>query len=322
MIAIHLARLTVVFLALSPYSASLAATFVLDQPAQDIVGQIETVDADPEQTLLDIARRHGIGQEEMRRANPTIDRWLPARGSKVTIPGRYIIPDGERSGLMLNLPEMRLYEFAPGSSQKDALQVHTFPASIGRMDWKTPLGEARIVRKQRRPSWHPPASVRKEAAASGESLPEVIPPGPDNPLGDHALRLNLPGYLIHGTNKPFGVGMRVTHGCVRMLPEDIAELFKRVDTGTKVQILNQPVKTGWQDDILYIEIHPPLDEDTEAQQNLLRYSLERVYSALEKRPAVLDARSLRQAVGEMSGVPVAISKPGVSGRPIDNPLFR
>jgi L,D-transpeptidase ErfK/SrfK len=190
------------------------------------------------------------------------------------------------------------------------------------MDWKTPLGAARIVRKQRNPSWHPPKSVRQEAAAEGETVPDVVPPGPDNPLGTRALRLSIPGYLIHGTNKPYGVGMRVTHGCVRLLPEDIEQLFDRVKVGTPVQIVNQPVKTGWQDGVLYVEVHPPLDEDPTAQEDRLRFTLERVYAALQQRPAVLDGRALRRAVEEMHGVPVAVSRPGVEGRAISNPVFR
>jgi L,D-transpeptidase ErfK/SrfK len=299
-----------------------AADFQLPSAEQDLFGEVSTVRARPDQTLLDIAREFGIGQEEMRLANPDVDRWLPEPDSVVVIPGRWIIPQGARRGIMLNLPEMRLYRFAEPADGTPGLLVSTYPASIGRMDWKTPLGEARIVRKQRNPAWYPPESVRREAAEAGDTLPDVVPPGPDNPLGQHALRLNLPGYLIHGTNKPFGVGMRVTHGCVRMLPEDISQLFERVGVGTPVQILNQPVKTGWHDGVLYVEIHPPLEEDDAARANLKRYTLEKVYDALAERTAVLDAPALRRAIERQQGIPVAVSKPGESGRPIDNPLFR
>ena len=213
---------------------------------------------------------------------------------------------------------MRLYHFPAAG----AAVVDTYPASIGRMDWKTPLGGTRIIRKQSKPSWVPPESVHQEAAAAGETLPKVVPPGPDNPLGDYALRLGLPGYLIHGTNRPYGVGMRVTHGCVRMLPEDIEQLFDQVHVGTPVQILNQPVKTGWQDGILYIEVHPPLEEDPTSTGDLLRFTLERIYEELAERPAVLNGQAVRQAVQEMRGVPVAVSKAGLIGRPIGNPRFR
>jgi L,D-transpeptidase ErfK/SrfK len=297
------------------------ARFALPSPGNDLVGELQLVTASRSATLLDIARGHDVGQDEIRIANPQADRWLPDDGTPVLIPSRYILPDARRRGLVLNLPEMRIYHF-PAAAEGSAAVVDTYPASVGRMDWKTPLGETRIARKQRNPSWTPPASIRKEAAAAGEALPQVIPAGPDNPLGDYALRLALPGYLIHGTNKPYGVGMRVTHGCVRLLPEDIEELFGRVSVGTPVQIVNQPVKTGWHDGILYVEVHPPLDEDENASHDLLRFTLERVYTELDERPVVLDGQALRSAVEESHGVPVAVSKPGLLGRPIGNPMFR
>ena len=308
--------------ALALYSAAgMATSYPLPADGNDLVGEMRLVKASRDETLLDIARLHGVGQEEIQLVNPAVDRWLPAEGQAVQIPSRYILPDARREGLVLNLPEMRVYHFRGAAEGAEAM-VDTYPVSIGRMDWKTPLGETRVVRKQKNPSWYPPASVREEAAAAGETVPEVVPPGPDNPLGDFALRLGLPGYLIHGTNRPYGVGMRVTHGCVRLLPEDIAELFGRVGVGTAVQIVNQPVKTGWQDGVLYVEVHPPLDEDADRRRDLLRFTLERVYAELQERPAVLDGQALREAVGAMHGVPVAVSRPGVEGRPITNPLFR
>jgi len=298
-----------------------AVGYPLPAAGNDLVGEIQLVKASRSETLLDIARIHDVGQEEIRLANPGVDRWLPAEGAPVIIPSHYILPDARHRGLVLNLPEMRIFHFGPPVRDTQPV-LHTYPVSVGRMDWKTPLGESTIIRKQRNPSWRPPRSVRQEAAAEGESVPELVPPGPDNPLGEYALRLGLPGYLIHGTNKPYGVGMRVTHGCVRLLPEDISELFDRVPVGTPVQIVNQPVKTGWQDGMLYVEVHPPLDEDATPREDLMRYTLERVYIELQKHPVVLDGRALRQAVKEMHGVPVAVSKPGVLGRPITSPLFR
>lgn len=297
-----------------------AARYVLENDS-DLIGSIQLEKASRSETLLDIARRHDIGQQEIRLANAGIDRWLPDEGEPVLIPSQYILPDARRQGLVLNLPEMRIYSF-PSTGRGAPAVVDTYPVSIGRMDWKTPLGETRIIRKQRRPSWHPPASIKQEAADAGEPVPEAVPPGPDNPLGDYALQLALPGYLIHGTNKPYGVGMRVTHGCVRLLPEDIEELFDHVTEGTPVQIVNQPIKTGWQDGLLYIEVHPPLDEDEGARADLLRFALERVYAELTARPAVLNGEALRRAVEEAHGVPVAISRPGEAGRAITNPVFR
>ena len=161
----------------------------------DLVGWMQTTSAKSEETLLDIARLHDIGQEEIVQANPGVDRWLPGEGTRVVIPSWHVLPAAARTGLVLNLPEMRLYAFTDKGKT-----VHTYPVSVGRMDWKTPLGESRIVRKQKDPAWYPPESVKQEAAADGREMPEVVPPGPDNPLGQYALRLNLPGYLIHGTN--------------------------------------------------------------------------------------------------------------------------
>ncbi|WP_456380046.1 L,D-transpeptidase family protein [Thiolapillus sp.] len=295
---------------------SLAATYSLSDPDSDLIGAGYWVSVQESETLLDVARRHDIGQEEILLANPEVDRWLPPPGARVFIPGQHILPAGERKGLILNLPEMRLYYFV------SAEEVVTYPVSIGRMDWKTPLGKTRIVRKQKSPSWYPPESVKKEAAASGEVIPNVVPPGPDNPLGKYALRLALPGYLIHGTNKPYGVGMRVTHGCVRLLPEDIEELYQKVSINTQVQILNQPVKIGWLDGILYLEVHPPIEEHLEARGNMMRYALEIIYQELEKHPAILIGSNVRQAIEEQNGVPVPISrKTDEPPMPINNPLF-
>jgi L,D-transpeptidase ErfK/SrfK len=298
-----------------------AARYALPANGDDLIGHPLLVKASRSETLLDIARAHGLGQEEIRIANPEVDRWLPREGDPVWIPTQFILPEARREGLVLNLPEMRVYHFPRAADDAEPV-VDTYPASVGRMDWKTPLGQTRVIRKQRDPSWYPPASVKQEAAAAGDSVPDVVPPGPDNPLGAYALRLGLPGYLIHGTNKPYGVGMRVTHGCVRLLPEDIEELFSRVPVGTPVQIVNQPVKTGWLDGVLYVEIHPPLDEDDTAQTDLLRFTLEKVYAALEKRPAVLDGRALREAVAQPRGIPVAVSRSDAAGQPITHPWFQ
>ena len=272
----------------------------------DVVGELRTVKALHEDTLLDIARRNDLGQDEIFLANPTIDRWLPGEGTEVVLPTRYILPAANRSGIVLNVPEMRMYYFPP-SQQGQADVIDVYPVSIGRMDWDTPLGGARITAKTKDPSWRPPASIRKEAEERGEPLPEIIPPGPDNPLGRYAMRLSRPGYLIHSTNKPFGVGMRVTHGCVRMYPEDIEMLFPNVPVNTKVQIVDQPVKVGWFLDTLYIEVHPPLEENR-SHADLLQQAMDLVNEAWLKRPLTLDVRALREAVEQRHGIPVAVAE--------------
>ncbi|MGB5247572.1 MAG: L,D-transpeptidase family protein, partial [Woeseia sp.] len=170
---------------------------------------------------------------------------------------RYVLPAGPRTGVVLNLAEYRMYYYPKPKPGERAI-VMTFPISIGRMDWETPLGLTRVVAKARNPAWYPPESVRAEHEADGRPLPRIVPPGPDNPLGNFAMRLSLPGYLIHGTNRPAGVGMRVTHGCIRMFPEDIEYLFEQLSVETPVRIINEPLKVGWDGEVLVLEVHRTL----------------------------------------------------------------
>jgi len=243
-----------------------AEIFELPPDGYDVIGTVTTVKARAEDTLLDIARRHGLGFHDIAHANPNVNVWVPGEGTEVVLPTRFVLPPGPRRGIVLNLAEYRLYYF-PEPQAGEPAYVLTYPISIGRMDWATPLGVTHIVSKVTEPSWYPPQSVRDEHAADGRPLPRVVPPGPDNPLGRYAMRLGLPGYLIHGTNRPAGVGMRVTHGCIRMFPEDIEYLFPNVSVNTPVRIINEPIKLGWFGDELVMEAHPVLEsavEDSDA----------------------------------------------------------
>jgi len=284
-----------------------AETLALPPTDVDLVGKIHTTRALQEDTLLDIARRFDIGQDEIVLANPDVDRWLPRADTQVVIPSRYILPRAERNGIVLNVPEMRLYYFPPAAVGQPAV-VQTYPVSIGRMDWATPIGLTEVLAKSENPSWRPPQSIREEAEASGEPLPELIPAGPDNPLGNYALRLTHQGYLIHGTNKPFGVGMRVTHGCVRMYPEDIEKLFPEVPVGTPVHIVDQPVKIGWLLDTLFIEVHPPLEEKQQDPAVLVETAMDLIYEVWEQQPLVLNGPALKEALEKKSGIPVAVGR--------------
>lgn len=234
-----------------------AATYELPADGSDVVGEVATVVASYEDTLVDIARRHGFGFQEIVSANPGVDVWVPGEGTEIVLPGRFVLPAVPRRGIVLNIAEYRLYYF-PEAATGEQPVVMTYPISIGRQDWETPIGVTRIVQKVVDPAWYPPESVREEHAAEGRPLPPIVPPGPENPLGSRAMRLGLPGYLIHGTNRPAGVGMRVTHGCLRMFPEDIEYLFERVPLETPVRIINEPVKLGWDGDQLVMEAHEPL----------------------------------------------------------------
>ena len=286
---------------------SLGATSYPLPPADvDLVGETQIIQARAEDTLLDIARRYDLGQDEILLANPKVDRWLPGEGTEVVLPSRFILPRAERKGLVLNVPEMRLYYFYRSGLDKEP-KVASYPVSIGRMDWNTPLGMARIAGKDRDPSWHPPKSLKLEAIAKGDPLPDVVEPGPDNPLGRYAMRLSIPGYLIHSTNKPFGVGMRVTHGCVRMYPEDIEEIFPLVPVQTMVQIVNQPIKLGWQNKTLFLEVHPLMDEELQKNQDLQCIAYKMILDAIENKDAILDIKGIKKALADKSGIPVPIT---------------
>ena len=283
-----------------------AATYPMPPKDVDLIGYTFSVKALAQETLLDIARQFDLGQDEILLANPNVDRWMPMQGTDVVLPGRFIIPRAERKGVVLNLPEMRLYYFYTDDLEKNPL-VATYPVSVGRMDWNTPLGKARIAKKDKDPSWRPPESIKLEAIANGDPLPDVVLPGPDNPLGRYALRLSIPGYLIHSTNKPYGVGMRVTHGCVRMYPENIEELFPIIPVRTVVQIVNQPIKLGWKNNTLFLEVHPLMEEDREKNQNLLCMAYEMIFTEIENRDAILDVKTIKKTLLEKNGIPVPIT---------------
>ena len=297
-------------------SMSFASTFELpSQPYENVIGDSPETPffayAKQEDTLLDVARDYNIGQNEIVLLNPAIDRWMPGTQAQILIPKNRILPDTPRKGVTLNLPEYRLYYFS-----KDHKTVTTHPVSIGRQDWNTPLGKTKIVQKKKDPTWTPPISIKKEHAAEGDILPDVVPAGPDNPLGLFAIRLAVPGYLIHGTNKPYGVGMRVSHGCVRMYPEDIEKLFPEVRVGMPVYIVNQPVKIGWYNNKIYIEVHPQLEGEELAYEILYDQTMGLIKAAFFKRyqqkwenqrNLVVNAKALREALEYKDGLPVAIT---------------
>jgi L,D-transpeptidase ErfK/SrfK len=207
---------------------------------------------------------------------------------------------------VLNVASKRLFYF-PKTTKGATPVVHTFPISIGREGWATPVGKTRVTTKTKDPVWRVPASIRKEHAENGDPLPAVVPPGPDNPLGAYAMRLALPGdFLIHGTNKPAGTGMRVSHGCIRMNPEDIAWLFPQVAVGTTVQIVNQPVLVGHAGGQLYVEAHPGLEEDKTRRTGVVLKEIERQLQRHAAPGAVVDYDRVANLGVERRGFPVAI----------------
>ena len=275
-------------------------------PKESVVGEIRYTLVGRGDSLLDIARAFDIGHDEILLANPKLNRWIPPVGGEVTIPSLHILPPGERRGIVLNLAELRLYFFPPGKQI-----VHTFPVSTGDYDWGTPQGTTKILSKQTNPTWYPPKSIREEHAEDGEELPKMIPGGdPDNPLGEFALKLAIPGYLIHGTDqrRSFGIGMRVSHGCIRLYPEDIERLFSMVPVGTPVRIIDQPIKAGVRDGELFLEVHQPLIEDGDSIDN--PPSVEKVLDTL--RPYIrdgidVDPERVATALRLGDGMPIVVS---------------
>ena len=212
-----------------------------------VIGRIENYTIRPGDTLVNLAPQLGVGYVELRAANPGLHSWVPDVGGELIVPTMHILPPVERRGLVVNLGDQRLYYFP-----SDGRAPQSFPIGTGRPAWETPLGDTKIVGKRRNPTWIPPESIRRERP----NLPAAVPPGPENPLGSFALNLRLPGYVIHGTNRSFGIGRRISHGCIRMYPRDIEALFAKVSIGTAVRIINYPVKLGWSGGTLYLEAHP------------------------------------------------------------------
>ena len=272
---------------------------------ESVVGRTTVYVGRHEDTLLDIARRFRMGIAELRLANPGADIWLPGEGTPVRIPSRFILPDAPRAGVVINLPEMRIYHYP-----EDGTVVHTWPVSIGRVGWETPLGKTTVVRKKVLPTWYPPESVREDYARRGETLPRVVRPGPDNPLGSHALYLGLPAYLIHGTNKPYSIGMRVSYGCVRLYPEHIVELFDMVDPGMPVTLVHQGVKAGWAGNELYVEVHPTTGVGDEEGRPGMTEAVRALVAATSAGglPPTLDWDRVEEALVAANGVPVAVTR--------------
>lgn len=257
------ARYLVFFLVLTVTLPAAATSFPLYNPNQTVFGADRQIETRYEDTLYDLARRYSLGSEELIRVNPGVDPWIPGAKQSILVPGRMILPKVPHEGIVVNLSEHRLYYFPKPKKKTDVPAVYTFPVSIGKMDWRTPIGVTKVIAKHKNPVWVPTASVRAEHAAQGDKLPAVVPAGPDNPLGLFALRLAAGDgtYMIHGTNNPIAVGLAVTHGCIRMYPEDIEALFELVPVGTPVRIIDEPVKVAWVDGELLLEVHPPIDAE-------------------------------------------------------------
>ncbi|MFO1431826.1 MAG: L,D-transpeptidase family protein [Candidatus Competibacteraceae bacterium] len=282
--------------------------FVLSSPEQTVVGELQVVIAGPNDTLPELARRFNLGYEEIVAANPGVSIESP-RGMRIVLPTQFILPHAPRQGIVINLATLRLFYFPPPTEPGGPQEVITHPIGIGREGWSTPLGKAQIVRKVAGPTWNVPDSIRREHAAQGDRLPGSVPPGPDNPLGTHALYLSWPRYLVHGTNKPGGIGMRVSHGCIQLYPEDITPLYEQIKVPTPVYVVNQPMLAGWHGGMLYLDAHPPLGDDGRNWRKGVRTVLKAEAAKGEAGKAGVEAvdwDKVNRLVAKPRGIPVPV----------------
>ena len=269
---------------------------------QNMVGKMATVDTRENDTLSDIARHFGLGYNDISRANPTIAPWTPTPGSHVLLPLQFILPDAPHKGIILNLANMRLFYYP----KKQPNKVFTFPVGIGRQGWNTPMGLTSIVAKTANPVWVVPESIHQEHREKGDSLPSVVAAGPDNPLGLYAMRLGFPRYLIHGTNKPYGIGMQISHGCVQLYPENIEVLFKKASTGMPVRIIHQPYLTAWDQDMLYLEANEPLQQWAQDKARFKKQLLKQLRQISAKQNAAIDWKKVDRIIERSDGIPTPI----------------
>lgn len=279
--------------------------FLLNSADQRVVGSVQTLLTRDQDTFVDIARTYNLGFDELVQANPGVDPWLPGAATRIVLPTRFVLPDVPQAGIVINLAAKRLYYFPP-LDEDGARAVVTFPIGIGREGTATPLGTTTVTQKGADPVWFPPASIRREYAAAGNPLPARVLPGPENPLGKFVLVLGMPSYLIHGTNRPAGVGMRVSHGCVRLFPENIEFLYGVAPVGVGVTIVDEPYLFAWDAGELLFEAHPPLEDDSRDWPALLPERLADAVSDLDQSVPLPDAARVAAISAAALGLPFSV----------------
>ena len=287
---------------------ALATTFPMPPKGSDIVGQIITVEAQWGDTLLKIANDYNIGWHEIMEANPDVNPQGLHSGQRIVIPSAYILPP-YRDGIVINLAELRLYYFT-----RDKKYVYTYPVGLGRREWRTPIVDSSIVSKKKDPTWIAPESIREYVyQQTGKILPDYIGPGPENPLGSYAIYMAKAGYLIHGTNQPWSVGKLVSSGCIRLQEADIEELYFAVSMGQKVRIIHHPYKLGWNNGMLYLEAHVPVNiADPISHLNIISAD-DAIRDAVKGHQFKVNWNQVDQTIQHQLGIPVAIGeKPSTS----------
>lgn len=271
-----------------------------------VIGSIAAVQSREGETLPDIARHFGLGFNEIIRANKDLKVWQLQAQSRVILPLQFILPDAPREGIVMNLANMRMFYYSDKVDSAQLKTVQSFPVGIGKEGWDTPLGKTKIVRKTKAPNWHVPISIRREHALKGDPLPTVVRSGPDNPLGEYAMHLGFPSYLIHGTNKPYGVGLRISHGCVRLYPKGIEALFQLVSVGTQVKIVNQPYLVGWRGEMLYLEVHSLVKQREKIRIQLSKQVANKLKQNPETVAMAIDWEKVEKILAEAAGIPTPI----------------
>ncbi|MDF2867893.1 MAG: hypothetical protein K0S11_1363 [Gammaproteobacteria bacterium] len=281
-----------------------ALVFPLPTVGTDLVGSTQVVEAQAGDSLASIGDRYDIGLQEMREANFASYFKVGLKvGDKVIVPTQFILPP-IRDGIVINLAELRLYYFPANRKE-----VITFPIAIGRQSWQTPVMMTRVVGKQKDPAWYVPKSIKEYTLRTkGKLLPDIMPPGPDNPLGKYKLQLAAPGYLIHGTNVPSSVGNRVSSGCIRMPAQGIETLYNEVELNTPVHIINQPIKAGWLNNKFYLEAQWPLkdypapnDNDGNSLKSVIDKAMGKYKTSINWQEAILvteDKLGVPQVIGD------------------------
>ncbi|MFA7405557.1 MAG: L,D-transpeptidase family protein [Pelobacteraceae bacterium] len=281
----------------------------------DVIGRLRFVTLEKGDTLPDIARHFSLGLNGVSAANPGVDIWAPEGGERITLPLSFILPDAPRKGIVINLAAMRLFQF---KGNGESLAVLTYPAGVGTEERPSPRGLMRVERKVYRPTWHVPTSIARDHLKKGDPLPASVPPGPQNPLGEYALYLSAPSYLIHGTNKPASIGLRATNGCIRLYPENVKKLYENTPAKTAVSMVNQPYLLGQSNGVVYLEVHATLE-------NLDSAEFDKIYAKLrshEKESGrTLDWSKVKKVLAEARGIPVPVFeiRQG-SGKGIAEPL--
>ena len=264
-----------------------------------VVGRIQHHRIEDKETLLDVARDAGLGFNEVKEANRSVDDWIPPAGLEVAVPTEWILPRSRYRGVVVNIPEMRLYLFPQNTRPGEVVTVRTWAVGIGSDETPSPLGAFRVTAKDKHPTWYVPDSIYRTMDPPKR---RVVPPGPDNPMGDYRMRLSKGLYSIHGTDTPWSIGRLTTHGCIRLYPEDIGELFRLVHRGTIAELVYQPIKFGESDGQIYVEVH---DDPYHRIRNLQREAFKLARQArLTDR---IDAELLREAVRERRGIPTAVT---------------